>query len=485
MKRRLSASLLALALALSLSVFAAAEGSVSVFVPVRTYDGRFLDVPQSSWYYENISFLYELGLAEGQSASSFGPEENITIAEAVGFAARLRSLYDYGDAEAGPASYSGDGGQWHTPYVLYLQALGILDSTFDGLYDTYATRAQMAHIAANALPSSYFSELNATAVTVGYATRTFIRDVDDYTPYQQEILQLYRWGILSGSDAAGSFHPDDYITRGEFAALLTRLAEPSLRLTLRWDVSSVYSARDTTYEDLAQPGVYRPAHSLTDQSAIDSNIRYMLHRGENTLTLQMDPSQITTAAMEQLMGAYLDTIRLYIEQGYNAVQCTYSISSGQVTLSFYSSIFTSESLFASARADTLAAAIQVHDTLWQNGVITGDMTDYEKALAYFTWICENCSYDYRATASSVSHTAYSLFQMGSAVCDGYTAAYNLLLKLEGIDCTTASTEDHIWTVAQLDGSTYHIDTTWGDQTGTIRYDYFGMTEAESLARFQL
>ena len=40
-------------------------------------------------------------------------------------------------------------------------------------------------------------------------------------------------------------------------------------------------------------------------------------------------------------------------------------------------------------------------------------------------------------------------------------------------------------MAQLDGSTYHIDTTWGDQTGTIRYDYFGMTEAESLARFQL
>ena len=70
-----------------------------------------------------------------------------------------------------------------------------------------------------------------------------------------------------------------------------------------------------------------------------------------------------------------------------------------------------------------------------------------------------------------------------AVCDGYTAAYNLLLKLEGIDCTTMSTTDHIWTVATLDGTQYHIDPTWGDQTGTIAYRYFAMTEAASLARF--
>ncbi|MBR3704501.1 MAG: surface layer protein, partial [Oscillospiraceae bacterium] len=72
-----------------------------------------------------------------------------------------------------------------------------------------------------------------------------------------------------------------------------------------------------------------------------------------------------------------------------------------------------------------------------------------------------------------------------AVCDGYTAAYNLLLKLEGIECRAVDREDwdHMWTVAVLDGVSYHIDATWGDQTGTAVEYYFAMTEEVSLARF--
>ena len=72
---------------------------------------------------------------------------------------------------------------------------------------------------------------------------------------------------------------------------------------------------------------------------------------------------------------------------------------------------------------------------------------------------------------------------GLAVCDGYTAAYNLLLKLEGISCSTASTDDHIWTVAVLDGKTYHIDPTWGDQATSVDYRYFAMSQQEAMGRF--
>ena len=67
------------------------------------------------------------------------------------------------------------------------------------------------------------------------------------------------------------------------------------------------------------------------------------------------------------------------------------------------------------------------------------------------------------------------------MCDGYTGAYNLLLKLEGIDCTALSNTSHIWTVATLDGISYHIDTTWGDSGRVINYNYFAMTEEQSRA----
>ena len=66
------------------------------------------------------------------------------------------------------------------------------------------------------------------------------------------------------------------------------------------------------------------------------------------------------------------------------------------------------------------------------------------------------------------------------MCDGYTGAYNLFLKLEGIDCYALSNSSHIWTVANLDGTEVHIDTTWGDSNpASINYTYFAMTPEES------
>jgi transglutaminase/protease-like cytokinesis protein 3 len=79
----------------------------------------------------------------------------------------------------------------------------------------------------------------------------------------------------------------------------------------------------------------------------------------------------------------------------------------------------------------------------------------------------------------VSHLAYGLFRNAIAVCDGYTAAYNLLLRLEGISCAALGNDDHLWTVAVLDGETLHIDVTWGDTESGADERYFAMTSQES------
>lgn len=481
MKKRLLALLLCAALLWGVPVQAAAAGTADNFRPVRTYEDEFSDVKSGSWYYENVTSLYEMGLAQGKTAHLFAPGDSVTVGEAAAFAARLLSLYEFGEAESGAASCPAEGA-WYLPYVRYLQSRDVIAQEFDGCYTTPATRAQMAHIIARVLPEGEFSEINATPVSVGYATRKYIQDVDDYTPYQQEILQLYKWGIVSGSDASGSFRPGSSITRAEYAALLTRVADPALRVRLNWDVSDAYSAKSATYQSLVEMGTFHRSHLPGDTDAIDNNLRWMLASGRTAISLQMEPVWVTKDHVSQLMQQYLNQIRQYVEQGYNAVSCSYSQETGEVTLRFYSSIF-SDQIQASARRETLQRAIEVHDQLWQNGTIRGDMSEYEKAKAYYIWICENCAYDYRADDTSVSHSAYSVFFMGSAVCDGYVAAYNLLLKLEGISCGTVSTTEHIWTVAELDGKTYHIDPTWGDQTGTIRYEYFGMTEAQAMGRF--
>ena len=472
MKKRIP---LLLALCLLLTVPAlAAEDSMENFVRSKTYDQQFSDLSADSVFYSNVSALYEYGLSVGKPDGTFGLKDSLTVGQAVIFAGRIRSLYRTGEAELGPAAYRTEGQATAAPYLLYLQAEGILGTELDGQLTNTATRAQMAHVLASLLPAEALPAINGELVTEGYATRRFITDVTEYTPYQQDILALYRTGICAGVDAYGTFLPDSTITRGAAAAMLTRLADPALRVTLDWDLSYTYSAKGTTLASPVEPGPY-VASPATDEE-MDNAVRYMLARGENTLTLRYPG--LSAVKARQVMQQALSTVKLYCEQGYNSASCSYSLS-GDMTLTF--SAAGAEDRVQEYRTASMDAAIEVHDQLWADQQITSGMTELEKARVYYTWVCENTAYDYQAGDGSISHTPYSLFALGTAVCDGYTGAYNLLLKLEGIDCTTLSNSSHIWTVATLDGTEYHIDTTWGDSSRTINYNYFAMTEAQSRA----
>ncbi len=480
MKRRILTLFLAAALLASClpGERAAAVDIPEPFAPTRTYAGQFPDLDAGAWYYENAVTLYELGLINGQGGL-FAPDSEMTVAEALTMAARLRSLYEHGGSETGPGQHSG--GEWYTPYAAYLQELQVIGQEFEGVYQQPATRAQMAHILANVLPQTLFEPVNEAAVSAGYANKNYIQDVNPGMLYEQEILTLYKWGILGGADRTGSFRPDGHISRSEAAAMVTRLVDSSLRIRLDWE--NPYSRAGTTMAELVDSdGAFYPAPALENGGEIDADVRYMLSRGERSITLGYPAGALTSAMVNQLLQNFLNTVRGYVEQTYNAVRCVYSLKSGSVTFHFSSSLYGDDELDR-YREETMAQAIAVHDQLWADGTITADMSQLDKARVYFTWVCDNCQYDFSTTDTSMSHTGYSLFVNGTAVCDGYTAAYNLLLKLEGIDCTTVSRGDHIWTAAELDGTVYHIDTTWGDQTGAIAYQFFAMTEADALARF--
>lgn len=472
MKTRILA--LALTFSLLLGVPAlAAENSTDNFVRSKTYAGEFSDLSAGSVFYENVAALYEYGLSVGKGNGTFGLKDSMTVGQIVIFAARIRSLYRTGDAEAGPNAYGGDGDtSTAARYLRYLQAEGVLGTELDGSLTATATRAQVAHVLANTLPAEVLPTVNDELVTEGYASRKFITDVTEYTDYYQDILFLYRTGISVGSDATGSYLPNRPITRGAAAAMLTRMVDPSLRLTPAWNVDSVWSAAGTTLGDLVESGKYIAAPTTSEE--MDESIRYMLSNNQNTLTLRY--SNISPLGARKVMDQALSIVKSYVEQCYNAVTCNYT-NSGTVTLTF--SAANVGDRIQTYRESAMAAAISVHDELWSTGQITAGMTEYEKAKVYYTWICDNCVYDHDAGDQSLSHIAYGLFQDGAAVCDGYTGAYNMLLKLEDIDCTALSNSSHIWTVATLDGVQYHIDTTWGDSGTSADYDFFAMTPAQS------
>lgn len=473
-KTALFACSLALAFAFSLSIAARAEETAaSPFVRVRAYEEQFSDVGAQAWYHGSVAALYEYGLTEGAGEGKYAPDENVTLAELAVLSARIHAAYS---GESVPAAQQGE--VWYQPGVDYLKARGLFDSRLDGALTAPATRAQMAGFLAAALPEEWYDERNASAVNEGYALRRFITDVNDYTPFQQEILRLYRWGVVGGADASGSFHPDDGLKRSEAAALIVRMIDPAARLTLDWQILPYRSAVGTTYEQLIDaPDAVTQSPSIDDEAAIDALVRQMLSAGSHSIALQYDRG-LTTDETSRLTRAFTAGVKRYCEQMYNSATCR-AYSSGKVQLSFSSTACDDDTL-ARYRAETMERAAAVHDALWESGYLRDDMSQYELARAYFVWLCENCVYDGGAVGDdSVSHLAYGALVNGVAVCDGYTGAYNLLLRLEGIECTSLFNEDHIWTVAVLDGVSRHIDVTWGDQGARAELEFFGMTEEQS------
>ena len=350
----------------------------------------------------------------------------------------------------------------------------MLGTELDGSLTHAATRAQVAHVLANTLPEAALPSVHTDLVNQAYAARLAITDVTEYTPYYQDILALYRKGVSMGSDETGSYLPDSFITRGAAAAMLTRMVDPALRVTPQWNLAGEHSARGATLADLVEPGTYVSFPSSEEE--LTQTVRYMLSSGSNQMSLQFPG--ISASQARKVMEEALSIVKSYCEQGYNSVSCRFA-TDGFITLTFSTVAAQSEEQAAAYRAASLEEALAIRQRLWTEGYLTEDMTETEVARVYYTWICDHCVYDYDAEDDSISHLPYGLFETGTAVCDGYTGAYNLFLKLEGIDCTALSNDGHIWTVAELDGTEVHIDTTWGDSGPSIDYTFFAMTPEAS------
>lgn len=507
MKRRILALLLPLALLLSLGaqavvtdeghddppgVYRIMEAEAGPLLPrSRAYSGQFADVPVGSWYYDYAVLGYEYGLFEGRG-DGFAPGAEITVAELLTLSARLHAVY------AGDILPAAGGSPWYAPYVSYLDACGLLDPSIAD-YDAPATRAQLAAIFALSLPESCYGAPNASLVDDAYASGRYITDVGEATPYQPQILWMYRQGLLEGMDPTGSYWPDVTTTRAETAALVIRMVDPSQRLTLSWAVAPAWSAAGKTLASLVEaPQSVDTAPAYDDGDALDALICRMLAGGGNTIELDY-PKPLAASDAQTLARIFSERVKRYCEQMYNFVECQYYLNSGHALLSFYATVClppegaaaTSQERaalmdaaarqLAQFRDETTAQAIAVHDALWESGVLHAGMSQTEIARVYYQWLCEHCAYDADGVNDdySISHIAYGALLRGSAVCDGYTGAYNLFLKLEGISCRALSNSSHIWTVAELDGQECHIDVTWGDQGDEPNWDFFAMSEEAS------
>ncbi len=239
------------------------------------------------------------------------------------------------------------------------------------------------------------------------------------------------------------------------------------------------------------------------------NIDY-LHPMYPTKTSASSSSQNTSvkpnsfATTEQVRASDFDSFgvetRIKTAKVYNSDQLYYAVQNG------------CKPIFPDNSNPALVVYNEAKNIL--RGIISDEMSDYEKVLAIFDWLCYNTHYDYDLISinSKINSGEMSgnvadyrgfyiegvFFDQGQAVCDGMSKAFALLCGMENIDCykvagisqtskNSTNNPDHAWNKVKLDlvgndgvGEWYVVDVTQNDYSTTsgetLNHSFFLRTD---------
>ena len=114
-----------------------------------------------------------------------------------------------------------------------------------------------------------------------------------------------------------------------------------------------------------------------------------------------------------------------------------------------------------------------------------NMSDFEKAKTVHDYLV---THTVSSASESSDFTYYGVLLNHKGACEGYAAAYQMLLKRLGIPTVvvagnvTGYTESHAWDMVELNHKWYHVDVTWDDpipdQDDKIQYPYFLLNDSQ-------
>ena len=174
----------------------------------------FTDVKTTDWFYDAVKYVYEKGMMNGTSDTTFAPNSNLTRAMLV------TSLYRHeGELAITDAAPFTDvaSGQWYSDAIAWASANDIVGGYGDGLFGTNdnITREQLATIL---MRYAKFKRLNT-------ARTTDLAGFDDTADISSWALDAMKWanseGLVNGrSDTM--LAPKGTATRAEVATILMR-----------------------------------------------------------------------------------------------------------------------------------------------------------------------------------------------------------------------------------------------------------------------
>lgn len=211
MKKKVLAVILTVAILSSLVVTTAGAASVS----------DFADVSSDSWYYESVDFVSSKGymIGVGTTPETFAPEYNMTRAMFVTVLARVAGVkVDNTKSSFDDVKVN----EWYTGAVAWAVEAEITTGVGGNNFapDAFVTREDMATFMSRFV--TWYSKTTGNSHRNQALVESFTdaASIRDYA--KDAVEQCRQWGLINGYDT-GAFGPQDFSTRAQVAAVISRL----------------------------------------------------------------------------------------------------------------------------------------------------------------------------------------------------------------------------------------------------------------------
>ena len=197
-------------------------GSESASLPCPRADEPvpFLDMAMASWAHRSdIVCIYELGVTNGTSATSYSPLDTVTRQQMASFLARLYEVVTGSPAPVVSVPFEDmiTASASHRDDIARIYGLGVTTGTSATTYSPLnaVTREEMA---------SFLARLyEAVTLVPAPLLRVPFEDISEVSSsHRSDISRIYALGVTSGTSAT-TYSPLDTVTRQQMASFLARL----------------------------------------------------------------------------------------------------------------------------------------------------------------------------------------------------------------------------------------------------------------------
>ena len=178
----------------------------------------FVDVLPDDWFFDDVLYVFSLGLMTGTSTTTFSPQVSMTRGMVVTVLGRLAGI-DIADY-AGESFGDVDAEMYYAPYIKWAAEKGIVNGIGD---NKFAPNADISRQDLTVILARY-AEIMGLTMKQTLQNVVFV-DSDTIAEYAVNAVgTMVRAGVINGKDGGG-FDPAASATRAEVAAMLHRFCE--------------------------------------------------------------------------------------------------------------------------------------------------------------------------------------------------------------------------------------------------------------------